>query len=454
MKFKIFLILLFLSSLFSFIKSEEKVIFAWQMHRHGARAPFDGVINGSDAYKEKWIKKEELSQVGKRMLYLLGVKVRKKYIEKLNLLSQKYNPQEIYIRSTDVNRTIESIESFLQGLYPTGTGPIINEKIRKETNITYPPNSEYKEEFKKIINKYNLNEDGAALPYKMSIEPIHLFYIPRHEFKLYDSQICKGHREKYEEQKSSKKIHDFGDELNQKFGDLFFKLEKTENKTFLHDYMTLNKYMDAFICDETDAREFDYLLKNFNFNQTMFELLRKYAKEYLWLDYTYTNYPEGYDNISIVANSYTFHSIVNWMENAIEGSKKNKSYLKYVIFSAHDSSIGALEYFMKYAFGTEVDYSVFAESRYLELYLDDKNEYRVRYLRGNDIEKKNLTFNEFKKTINEKTWTDEKVAEFCQFEDNQKLKEEKTNIWFIFFIFLVFLNVILILIIMIVCLKK
>ena len=71
MKFKIFIIFLFLSSLFSFIKSEEKVIFAWQMHRHGARAPFDGVINGSDAYKEKWIKKEELSQVGKRMLYLL-----------------------------------------------------------------------------------------------------------------------------------------------------------------------------------------------------------------------------------------------------------------------------------------------------------------------------------------------------------------------------------------------
>ena len=56
MKFQIFLIFLFLSSLITFIKSKEKVIFAWQMNRHGARAPYVGVIIGSDAYKEKWTK--------------------------------------------------------------------------------------------------------------------------------------------------------------------------------------------------------------------------------------------------------------------------------------------------------------------------------------------------------------------------------------------------------------
>ena len=49
--------------------------------------------------------------------------MRKKYIEENNLLSNNYNPKELYVRATDVNRTIVSVLSQLQGLYPNGTGP-------------------------------------------------------------------------------------------------------------------------------------------------------------------------------------------------------------------------------------------------------------------------------------------------------------------------------------------
>ena len=119
-------------TLFTSIVPKEKIIFAFQMIRHGARAPYLGVKNGFDVYKEKWTQVEELSNVGKRMLYLLGVKVRNRYIENENfkLLNPTYNPQEIYITSTDTNRTIESMYSFLQALYPQGTGPTINKKVR------------------------------------------------------------------------------------------------------------------------------------------------------------------------------------------------------------------------------------------------------------------------------------------------------------------------------------
>ena len=118
------------------------------MFRHGARAPFFGIENGKDKYNESWIKEEELSNIGKRMLYLLGVKSRKRYIiNNNNFLSEKYSPQEIYIRSTDSNRTIESIYSFLQGLYPSGFGPEIQEEVRYLKNITYPPNIKYQQEF-------------------------------------------------------------------------------------------------------------------------------------------------------------------------------------------------------------------------------------------------------------------------------------------------------------------
>ena len=67
-------IFVFLISFISAQESQEKIIFAWQINRHGARAPYLGVKDGIDIYGEKWTQIEELSDVGKRMLYLLGVK--------------------------------------------------------------------------------------------------------------------------------------------------------------------------------------------------------------------------------------------------------------------------------------------------------------------------------------------------------------------------------------------
>ena len=55
----------------------------------------------------------------------------------------KDNPQEIYIKSPDNNRTIESIYSFIQGLYSNSTGQKINENVVPNTNITYPPNKNF-----------------------------------------------------------------------------------------------------------------------------------------------------------------------------------------------------------------------------------------------------------------------------------------------------------------------
>ena len=83
-----------------------------------------------------WGTDGELSPIGKRQHYLLGVKARNRYIKQNKLLKEIYDPNEILIKSTDSNRTIESIYSFVQGLYPFGTGPTI-----KERNINRKGNS-------------------------------------------------------------------------------------------------------------------------------------------------------------------------------------------------------------------------------------------------------------------------------------------------------------------------
>ena len=119
------------------------------------------------------------------------------------------------------------------------------------------------------------------------------------------------------------------------------------------------------------------------------------------------------------------------MENAKKGNLDNSSYIKYVVYSAHDSSIGALEHLMENAFNefnVTAEYAELAESRFFELYIDDNNNYKVRYLKGNSDEPKlDISFDDFKEIINNKTWSDEKVAEYCEFNEKDTPTDTPTD---------------------------
>ena len=71
-------------TLFQIIKTEE-LKFVFQVHRHGARSPLKGVHKGVDCYGEEWIGRNELTEVGKRSHFLIGVRNRRRFIEKYSL---------------------------------------------------------------------------------------------------------------------------------------------------------------------------------------------------------------------------------------------------------------------------------------------------------------------------------------------------------------------------------
>ena len=72
--------------------STGRLVFLYTLFRHGVRGPLILDDNYKDILGEKWTSLGELTGVGERMHYLLGLRNRKKYIEEEGFLSPKFDP--------------------------------------------------------------------------------------------------------------------------------------------------------------------------------------------------------------------------------------------------------------------------------------------------------------------------------------------------------------------------
>ncbi|KJH47685.1 hypothetical protein DICVIV_06209 [Dictyocaulus viviparus] len=89
--------------------------------RHGDRAPvgtYPTDIHQESAWPNGW---GELTEMGMRQQYALGKVLRKRYIDiEEPFINKQYNSKQVYIRSTDVNRTLVSAYANLAGMFRSG----------------------------------------------------------------------------------------------------------------------------------------------------------------------------------------------------------------------------------------------------------------------------------------------------------------------------------------------
>lgn len=81
----------------------------------------------------------QLTTVGMQQLYELGKRLRMRYIEDNAFLGATFSPAEVYVRSTNIVRTIESAKCLIAGLFhqkQTETVPIVT--TTGESEILYP----------------------------------------------------------------------------------------------------------------------------------------------------------------------------------------------------------------------------------------------------------------------------------------------------------------------------
>ena len=146
---------------------EDSLLWAFEIFRHGARSPYSRFqeSNSKDLFNMTWSGIQELTNIGKRQHFLIGYRNHKRYIIEKKLINKTYDPREIHIFSTNINRTIESAASQLQGLYLAGEGPNLTDAQIKRA---IPPidNKLYNDILDKLGNE--------VFPGNISVVPIHI----------------------------------------------------------------------------------------------------------------------------------------------------------------------------------------------------------------------------------------------------------------------------------------
>ncbi|CAI2368154.1 unnamed protein product [Moneuplotes crassus] len=161
------------------LEEEDELLMLIEITRHGVRSSYG---SGSELLNLTWPNRGgDLLEVGERQHYLQGVKLRKRYVDKLNFLEDTFNPQHHFVISTNLNRTIMSAYSQLLGLYPLGKGPLFEDSGKRKAAV--PP-------FKISTEASKFIRSNDVLEHRYSPFPIHVLPNENHLLSGNSYLIC------------------------------------------------------------------------------------------------------------------------------------------------------------------------------------------------------------------------------------------------------------------------
>ena len=291
------LVLSFVSSTFSVDISMVVV-----MNRHGARAPLSSYY---DSLKQWTGSSQQLTPYGHRMAYILGAT----YVKYYRSLLVPYSASTVNIESTNVERTVSTAKSFMQGVYNgsvTGTA--------YPSNITAPFYTQSTVD--SVISK--LNKSSTKYDTSAPVPPIHT----NDEYNILSlNKFCA-------------KTNTWGSENDDSV------TLKNVYTTHMQDLVKYLKSKNITVSNMGDLYEFGDLAIANAFSglpipggidpTSQYYKDVKFAFEYT-LAYWYTA-----QDIQVQMSSMNpFQNILNLMDKVVAG----KSTLKYSMFSAHDTNL-------------------------------------------------------------------------------------------------------------------
>lgn len=416
------LILLLLFNL-SFILSADSLLFAFAFTRNGARTPLHLSKDNKDIFGEKWFGQGELTKVGKRQQYLLGYYLHLQYIQYSKLLSEIYEPREVFFSSTENNRTLQSAYAQIHGIYQKGVA--LNEKQKKNA---IPPNTliNYEKE-KEALGDY-------SLPNNMMITPVHTFYEKEHTFELQKEENCKGVKEYIIAKQNEKVVKDLREEIVNTFGDGLNKVITIDKEQLKTNATLFNEVIDSFLCEYIN--EYDTMMSKFTNANIDIEEFYKKSLEYNKLVSFGSFYIKEYNNstlkdeeikIAKISSTSTSQNLLYWMSKRIDYNKQGKdstmSYKapKYVEYIAIQSSLDVFNLFMNEALSlSSYSPSSFSSSALIELFINNESkEYHVKYIVDNK-EIADIKYSDFESKLQSAMKESTEINAYCGIEENKQ----------------------------------
>ena len=155
-----------------------KLVFVNEIFRHGARAPevnisiFNNLTQNTNKFESNFPRgKGQLTATGMLQQYIIGKNIKHKYIDNINLISGIYNETEIYVQSTQVDRTLESAKSQILGIFSFTPSQLFGDN----TNFNF--HEIIGEERENILEELNLEETVD----NFSMIPIHTSHVNKED---------------------------------------------------------------------------------------------------------------------------------------------------------------------------------------------------------------------------------------------------------------------------------
>ncbi|MBM3857752.1 MAG: histidine-type phosphatase [Verrucomicrobia bacterium] len=262
----------------------KKLIFAIDVIRHGDRTPIIDVPAAHHHWSEGL---GQLTALGMHQEYELGKKFRHRYIEEEKLLPRHYQAGTIYVRSTDIDRTLMSAECALMGLYPPGTGPFFHADL--------------------FMNSF-------ALPYGFQPIPIHTApvdhdpllapHYSREEIKQAIDAIPECHEKEIELQPH-------------------FAAWSAATGLPIHDSIDIERLSDALYIFKLKHVAMPKGLSNSDI-ETILQTSNTIFKK------------------SITLGKHSGNNLLAEISHRLKEASEKKSALKYILYSGHDSTIMSL----------------------------------------------------------------------------------------------------------------
>ena len=430
---KIYLFFCFLLPSFLFLNNEGRLVFLYTHFRHGARGPKKLNDNFVDGVGEKWTSLAELTGVGERMHYLLGLRNRKKYIEEEGFLSPRFDPHQMLIFTTTKNRTMISCYSQLQGLYPQRAN--ISEELLtpKQEEKAYPPILEKDKD--PDIEKAIKELDGSALPYRMMLAPARMVSDKEIKMSIHNIGECEEKTDKIK--KDNEKIQEYKDyvkKFNKEYAESFNKYYKKEKAEF--KIKDLKNICGDFLADYTEDRE----MKEFKEATGLdFDKLKTDCLDFYKNYYFYSYYGDKDRLLAVIETSKMMREFIFYMKRRLDADMtevdedadyRDYSRPRWILTSGHDSTVSAnlvlLIKALDLDMNTKFDVPKYATQLALEIRTNKEkctsysDYYIVGYFDNNELF--NIKVDEFINKVESVIWTDQQVDEYCGF-----YTENKTN---------------------------